>query len=252
MTKRLFSLISLIFIISIALVGCGPKNVTIEAYVGDALRMPLQQIKATYEEQNPHVTINYTYAGSKTLGETIRTIEQGDIAIMGTSVVNGLNEDGLLISNSPLVTQVAVIAVADDSTVVTSWDDLANEGVRIALVNPELGVIGTLAKKMVDNSPNAEAIQANVTTLTADLSEIFDLINAGEIDAGIVMPSLALKTEGIATIDLPDDVSVRVDLSIGVPIYTTSEAEAQAFADFITSEAGKQIFLNTGFVATEQ
>ena len=249
MIKKLFPFVTLIFIISIALAGCGPKDVSIDVYAGDAFRVPLKEIKASYEAQNPHVTINYNFAAAKVLAETIRIIEQGDIIMGGSSTLNDLDDDGLLISKYPVVTQVAIVAVKEGDTVISSWDDLANEGVRIALVNPEMSIIGVLAQKMVSESP---AIQANITVLTSDVSEALALINNGEVDASIVVPSLALKTEGIATLVIPDDISAKIPVMVGVPIYTTNEKEALAFAEFIASEEGKAFFLSSGFEETEK
>ena len=251
MTKKLYPLISLIFIISIALASCGPKDVTLEVYAGDALRAPLTQIKASYEEQNPHVTINYNFAASKVLAETIRTLEQGDVAMMGNSAIAPMNEEKLLLAIYPVTVQVAVIAVKEGGDTVTSWDDLSKEGVRIALVNPEMSLIGTLANKMIAESPDADVIKGNVVRLTSDITEALELINAGEIDAAIVMPSLVLKTEGVTSIEIPDELNVKIPLSITVPIYTTNEEEAKSFAEFVASDAGKQVFYNMGFEPIE-
>ena len=248
--KKLLPLITLVFIISIALAGCGPKDVTLEIYAGDALRAPLEELKVSYEAQNPHVTINYNFGASKVIAGTIHAIKQGDGVVMASNVTNALEEEGLLLNNYLVVTQKVALAIKKDSTVVSSWDDLSKEGVRIVLLNPDMGLVGSLIQKTISASPQAEAIRANVMMYVPDLTEALELISNGEADVTPILRGSI--SEEFSIIALPDDISVEIPLSSGALIYTSAKEEAVSFAEFVASEEGRAFFLDLGFGKIEE
>jgi ABC-type molybdate transport system substrate-binding protein len=251
MKKKHFFLIVLGLLLAFSLIGCSPKEVTLDIYAGDALQVPLTDIKNAYEAENPHVTINYYYAGSKTAETTVRTLEQGDVIILSASIIDDFSKDNLLIAGYPLATQSTGIIVKKGNPNVQSWEDLAKENIKIALINPNMGVAGMLSKKIIEQSPLAEQIQANVTRLTSDPSESIKLVENGEVDAAIIFPSAARENENITILNIPDEINQGVSIGVGVPIYTTVESEAKKFAEFIVSETGLQFFYSAGFGAIQ-
>jgi ABC-type molybdate transport system substrate-binding protein len=114
-----------------------------------------------------------------------------------------------------------------------------------------MGVAGMLSKKIIEQSPLAEQIQANVTRLTSDPSESIKLVENGEVDAAIIFPSAARENENITILNIPDEINQGVSIGVGVPIYTTVESEAKKFAEFIVSETGLQFFYSAGFGAIQ-
>ena len=245
--KQLFLIIILGLLFNALLAGCSPKETTLSIYAGDALQIPLQEIKEVYEKENPHVTINYYYAGSKTAEATVRTLEQGDMVILSAGIIDGLSKDDLLLASYPVATQSASVIVRKGDENIQTWDDLAKDGVRIALINPQMGVIGTLSEKIISQSPLADKIRANVVRLTSDPSESLRLIENNEIDAAIIFPSIAQDNENITILNIPAEINQGISIWVGVPVFTTAENEAKAFAEFMAGERGLQIFYDAGF-----
>ena len=253
MIKKLFPFVTLIFIISIALVGCGPKDVILDAYVGDGMFAPMEAIKEIYEAQNPNVTIIYTFAGSGVLEETMRTLQQGDIYMPGsTKYIDSLNDDNLLVSSYPVAYHVPEILVREGDTTISFWDDLAKDGIRLAIPNPSLASSGRAADKIFSNSPLEAQIRANITVLSSDTRSLIQLLLDNEVDAIISWHSASKTASGIATIEIPEEINAIAEIWIAVPTYTGAESEAIAFAEFIAGAEGQKAFLDNGFLVIEK
>ena len=253
MTKKLFFLISLIFIISIALAGCGSKEVVINAYVGSGMIVPMEAIKETYEAQHPNVTIIYSFAGSGTLEETIRSLKQGDIYMPGdTKYIDNLSSDGLIVNSYPVAYHIPAIIVQEGNTTVTSWDDLAKEGVRISILNPDLASAGRTADNIISSSSLNEQIRANITLLSTNADSITQPLLDNEIDAIINWRSTSETVQGLVVIEIPEDVNEISEIWIAVPTHTTVESEAIAFAEFVAGTEGQKIFTDKGFLIIEK
>jgi molybdate transport system substrate-binding protein len=247
MSKKMFVLVVLMFTLTIMLAGCGAKPVTLEVYAGGSTQSVMLAIKETYEQQHSNVTINYNFAGSKTLEETMRTLQQGDLYIATPDDIERMSQDGLIIESQPIASLTPAIIVLQGSSVVTSWDDLAKDGVRIAIINPDLGTAGTLVEKIIGKSPLKDLIQANITTFVAAPNEMVKLLTEGKVDAAIVWSSLAQSNAKLTAIEIPAEISESLEMWVSIPTYTTSESDASAFLEFITGAEGQQAFTKAGF-----
>ncbi len=247
MTKQIFIFVVLVSVLAAGLAGCGAKPVTLEVYAGGTTQNVMLAIKETYEQQHPNVTINYNFAGSKTLEETMRTLQQGDLYIATSDDIERMSQDGLIIKSQPMASLTPAVIVLQGSSVIASWDDLAKDGTRIAIINPDLGTAGTLVEKIIGKSPLKDLIQANITTFVAAPNEMVKLLTEGKVDAAIVWSSLAQSNTKLTAIEIPAEISESLEMWISIPTYTASEVDASAFWEFITGAEGQQAFTKAGF-----
>ena len=252
MTKKLFTLVALVVVIGMALAGCGAKEITLDAYVGEGMKKPMLEIKESYEELYPHVTINYNFAGSQILEETMRTLQQGDLYLSGAPDVQRMAEDNLMIKSYTIASLTPAIIVRSGDNTVTSWDDLAKEGVRIAIMNPDLGSAGKIASKVIDNSPLNEQIRANIAVFTANGSETLQALIENKADAAIIWSGIAEANPNLTIIEIPEDILITLGISLGVPTYTALESDALAFAEYIAGPEGLQAFEKAGYTILEK
>lgn len=252
MSKKMFALIMLTSIFTVALAGCGAKPVTLEVYAGDSMKGAVLAIKDAYEQQHPNVTVNSSFAGSKTLEETMRALQQGDVYLSSAQDVERMAQDGLILESQPLAALTPAIIVRKGDNTVASWDDLAKDGVRIAIVTPELGSGGAIAKKIIGKSPLNDSIQANITKFASTPSEMVQLLLNNEIDAFIIWDSVAKSNPKLAVIEIPAEIVETLEMWIAIPTYTTSEKDASAFVEFIAGAEGRQALENAGFTILEK
>jgi len=214
---------------------------------------PMNAIKEAYESQNPNVTINYHFAGSGTLEETMRSLERGDVYMPGASTfIDSLNGDGLIVASYPVAYHIPAIIVREGDTTVTSWEDLANKGVRLAIANPELSSGGKAADSIISKSPLNEQIRANITVLGADVRSVIQLLVNNEVDAVISWRSDVKMAPGLIAIEIPEDIIVKNEIWIAVTTYTTAENEALKFAEFVAGDTGRKLFEEKGFLLIEK
>lgn len=252
MSKKMFMLVVVMFTLMTLLAGCGAKPVTLEVYTGDAMKGAVLAIKDAYEQQHPNVTVNCSFAGSKTLEETMRALQQGDVYLASAQDVERMAQNGLILESQPLASLTPAIIVRKGDNTVASWDDLAKSGVRIAIVTPELGSGGAIAKKIIEKSPLKDSIQANITNLSATPSEMVQLLLNNEVDALIIWDSVAKSNPKLAAIEIPAEIVETLEMWIAIPTYTTSESDASAFVEFITGAEGRQALENAGFTVLEK
>jgi len=240
--KKLQKILALLIlgVLAVLVTGCGSKEVTIDAYVGDGMIEPMNAIKEAYEAENPRVTINYHFAGSATLEEAMRSLERGDVYMPGAaSFIDSLNADGLIVASYPVAYHIPAIIVRAGNTIVTSWDDLAKEGVRLAVSNPGL-------------SSGGKAADAIITVLGSDVRSVIQLLVDNEVDAVISWSPDVKLAPGLVTIEIPEEINVRKEIWIAVTGYTTAENEALKFAQFVAGEVGRKYFEEKGFLFIEK
>lgn len=250
--KKYFKLSFLVFVTVFAtglLIGCQPKEVTLEVYAGNGTKAQMEEIKALYEAQNPNITIVYNFAASSSLEAAMRTLEQGDLYITGESDIENMNKDGLIIDSFRIASRIMTIVVREGDDIVTSWDDLAKEGVRITMPNPDLGSGGRATDKTIKNSPLSKEIHANIISFTSSPETSIELLLSNEVDA-VIRP--LFETESALTfIKIPEEIAEDFHLGIAVTTFTQAEKEALAFAQFVAGDEGQQVFKETGFSVVE-
>ena len=243
---------ALIFAGLVVLSACRPKEIHLDAFVGDGMMLPMLAVQEAYEVENPHIRIDYYFAGSGTLEKTIRTLRKGDLFVPGgRSYIDQLAEDDLILESYPVAYHVPAVIVHRDSTVVTCWDDLAEEGVRIAFPNPLLAKAGRMAEEIISRAPEIqrEAIEANVSMLTADVRESLREVADRHVDAALLWRSVITMAEAgdLIALEIPADLQVMFEIWAAVPTYSTQQREAQALAEFVAGPAGRRVFEEFGF-----
>ena len=123
--------------------------------------------------------------------------------------------------------------------------DLANEDLIVVTCAPEVPC-GKYAVQLFGNA----GVTVTPKSLEQNVKGVVTKVTAGEADAGIVYVS-DVKAAGDAAdgVDIPADINVRAEYPIVVTKDAPNAAGAQAFIDFVASEAGQAILARHGFLA---
>jgi len=230
-----------------------PQPAHILAYVGSGMKLPMYEIKKRYEAKNPHIVIDYSFSGSKVLEQTIRSLSKGDVFMPGDKkYINSLKKDGFIVAEYPVALHIPAIIVRKGETKVTSWADLANEGVKLCFPNAKMASIGKITNVILSRSPLEQQIKNNVTTLAVDTAESVKFLLEGKVDAVISWRSMGMKAPNeLQVIDIPKEINEIQEIWIAIPNFTANQAEAQKFAEFVANQNGKAIFSENGFKIIE-
>lgn len=247
MSKKMSLLFVLTAMFISSLSGCISKPVTLEVYAGISAKSAMLALKDSYEKQHPNVTINFNFAASKTLEATMRALQQGDLYIVPSVDIEKMSEDGLIIESYPLASLTPAIIVRKDNKVVTSWNDLARDGVRITIINPNLGTAGSIADKIIGNSLEKDAIRGNITVFSANINEMTQLVLDGQADVLINWDVVAKANPDLKAIEIPADINQSLEMWVAIPTYTSSRDDAADFLEYIKGVEGQQAFKDAGF-----
>jgi molybdate transport system substrate-binding protein len=193
----------------------------------------------------------FSFAGSDELAAQIRQGATPDVyAAASTALPDELNKEQLLERPVVLATNRLVLAVPSDSSDVSSFDDLTQPGVTIAIGDEDVP-IGTYTREVLGRLPKSQskAILANVGSTEPDVLGIAGKLNQGAVDAGFVYRTDVSASNGrIEGIELPP--KLRPDVAYGAGVVTDSEQqdEAESFVDGLLSDEGQRALRENGFL----
>jgi molybdate transport system substrate-binding protein len=126
---------------------------------------------------------------------------------------------------------------------VTSLNDLAKSSVKVALCQPQVPC-GTVAAQVFKNA----GVTVMPVTLEADVKAVLTKVTLGEVDAGVVyVTDVKAAGDKVKGVEIPADVNASTPYPIAPLIKSGDSATAQAFVDYVLSDAGQQVLTAAGF-----
>ena len=153
-----------------------------------------------YGRQFSDASVKFSFAGSDELAAQIEQGVKPDVyAAANTTLPDELHEKGLVEQPTIFAGNELVLAVPADSDKVASLEDLAKDGVTIAIGQEDVPV-GSYTRTVLDKLPaeQSEAILANVRSEEPDVAGITGKLTQGAVDAGFLYLSDVGATDGAA------------------------------------------------------
>lgn len=216
-------------------------------YAGAGLKKPMEKIKTSFEKENDK-KLNIIYAGSGQLLGQLEQSGKGDIFIVGskatydTAIEKDLAQEGVGIAHH---TPVIVTAKGNPKNI-KSLKDLSNEGIKVALGEPEANAIGKTSVKIFEKN-KIEGIEENVVVKTATVNELYQAIDNGNADVAIVTRDGALGNDNLEIIEIPEGENIDQIINAGILKSTKDEKTSEEFMKFLTSDESIGYFKEFGF-----
>lgn len=225
---------------------------TLLVHSGAGLNKAMDAVALAFQEQTG-ATINLNYAGCAQLLGQMEINQTGDVFVGGSlQDMDTATEKGFATEYFEVAYHIPAIAVpAGNPANITSLADMAEPGVKLILGDKESNAIGKKGQKIFEKAGLAEAIEANVVARNATVNEIVTQIAMGQGDAGLVWSDNGFENNDIEIIEIPQDQNLIEKVPVCVLSFTANEELAQAFVDFMVSDAGKAIFADHGFEIIE-
>ncbi len=217
---------------------------------GAGMKAPVTEIVREFEAQSG-IRVQTQFDGSCILRDYILTFRSGDIFLPGDADnLRQLEERGLISENAFLAWhRVAILLSPSMKGTITSLDDLARPGIRIAMSNPRLASLGKLVmRRIIDRHPEGRAILDNVKAYGSSSQEILRLYRRGGINAIIEWDVLAHTPEGRDLVEVPITGPYQVidPLRAGLLATSRNPEAARRFYRFLL-DRGRQIFQKHGY-----
>lgn len=210
--------------------------------------------------ENPNLNIVIETAGSQTLVTQLEEGANADVLATANTSTMDRAVEGNLIAGDPVIftgNRLVIITPDNNPAGIESIDDLANDGIRLVLANPEVPVgnysmIAFCDYAGVDVAPEGfiDSINSNLVSEEPDVRHVLAKVQLGEADAGVVYASDAtasmLAGVELQVIEFPDSVPTRADYPIAAVEGGNPEL-ANAFISFVLSDEGQEILAHYGF-----
>ena len=230
MKKIIVLLTLLLFIFS-----CGGQKetvkkepVTLTISAAASLKRSLDTIVENYKKEHPDITINVNYGGSGALEKQIVGGAAADIFISAAKKnMDNLEKENLIIKE-------------------TRKDLLKNTG-KIALGEEKTVPAGKYGKPTLEKLNLWNDIQ-NKVVYQKDVTAVLNIVELGEVDAGIVYLTDAKKLKnGFVVEEFSQDLHEPIVYPAAVISSTKNKEQAEQFLKYLEDPASKKIFEDAGF-----
>lgn len=216
-------------------------------YCGAGMKEPMEEIAELYQKEK-EIGIEYTYGNAAHLLSQIDLLQSGDAYMPGArSYIQTAIDKGYVNRTEDVVYHVMIIAVPKGNPAnITTVDDLAKPGIRVALGDPEGPAIGKAAKKMLEREGLWKAVDANTVVTAATVNELVVYLEMDQADATVIWEDL-YNPVTMDIVEIPREIGVVNVVPIGSLVFSENPKIADEFVDFVASDKSKMIFSKHGF-----
>ena len=284
--KKAFALAA-VFALAFSLVGCGggassaasgaasasdsqtetdAEPVELTVFAAASLTETLNQIAEDYKAVAPNVTLTFNFDSSGTLKTQIQEGAVCDVFLsagqkqmdqLDKTANASVNTEGLdFVAEGTRVNllenKVALCVAEGSDASIASFDDLAKalEGTDILMAMGNSDVpVGQYTQQILAYYNLDEEALANAGKITygSNVKEVTTQITEGSVDCGVVYCTDAFSA-GITPVDYAtEEMCGQVIYPAAVLNISQHSEEAQAFLDYLQTDAAMQVFEEVGF-----
>ena len=274
-TKKLMSLLTALLLAAslCALTGVAcaqEEEVELVVFAAASMTETLNQIKETYEAENPGVTLTYNFDSSGTLKTQIQEGAECDLFIsagqkqmdqLDITADASVNTEGLdFVDDSTridlLENKVTLVVPEGNEKGIETFDQLAellkDGDVLLAMGNSDVPV-GQYTQKIFAYYGLDEQELANAGKLTygTNVKEVTTQVAQSSVDCGVIYCTDAFSA-GLTVVDSATaEMCGQVIYPAAVLKGSAHPEEAKAFLDYLTGEEAMAVFASVGFSAVE-
>jgi molybdate transport system substrate-binding protein len=236
----------------------------ITVFAASSLTEAFEEIGAKFEEETGG-GVTFSFSGSSDLRAQLEQGAPADVFASADTNQMGLAKDAGVVDGDGTIfarNRLVVIIPKENRAGVESLADLGGEDVKISLADENVPV-GKYARAFLDNATAdaafgpgyKDAVLANVVTNASNVKEVASAVQLDEVDAGIVYKTdvTAAIADDVTAIEIPDQLNPIAAYPIALTTNGQAQSKdaAQAFIDFVLSDAGQAILASHGFMEAQ-
>jgi molybdate transport system substrate-binding protein len=238
------------------------KSITV--FAASSLTEAFNEIGQKFEQETG-AGVTFSFGGSSDLRTQLEQGAPADVFASADTKQMGLAKDAGVVAGDGTIfvrNRLVVVIPKTNRAGVATLQDLAKPDVKLALGDENVPV-GKYARQFLDNaaadpaygSDYKGAVLANVVTNAANVKGVASAVQLDEVDAGIVYKTdvTAQIAQDVRTIDIPDTLNVIATYPIAQTTNGQAQAKdaAQAFIDFVLSDAGQAVLVSHEFMEAQ-
>ncbi|MBP9478748.1 MAG: molybdate ABC transporter substrate-binding protein [Sebaldella sp.] len=248
--------------LTLAVLSCGKEKSNIEKEsksekkevvisIAASTKKAVDTIVKNYKKENPNVEININSGGSGALQQQIEGGAPVDIFLSASKKnMDTLEEKGLLDNATRkdlLKNELVLIGEKSVKDKIKNIDQLKTENVKIALGELSTVPAGKYAKQAFEKLGIWNDIEKKVI-YQKDVTAVMNIVDAGEIEVGVVYSSDALELKnGFVIAVFKSEDHDPIVYPIALIKDSKNKEEALKFLEYLSSEKSLEIFKENGF-----
>jgi molybdate transport system substrate-binding protein len=244
--------------LTLSLTGCGGADDApaakdgggVTVFAAASLTESFTRLGKDFEAAHPGTTVTFNFAGSSALATQITQGAPADVFAAASPATMKTVTDAGDAAGTPmtLVRNQLVIAVPKGNPHrVGGLTDLARPGVKVALCAEQVPC-GAAAKKALGGSD----VRLTPATLEQDVKGALAKVKLGEVDAALVYRTdVRAAAAELDAVEFPESAQAVNDYPIVVLKNAGNTGGAQAFVDYVRSDAGRAVLTAAGFQAPQ-
>ena len=269
MKLKVFAAILLIALIGLVPVSAQSSTATPQAASGQTLTVfaaasltdAFNEMATAFEAANPGVAVQFNFGGSSTLATQLVNGAPADVFASANNAQMTVAQQGGRIAGTPktfVKNRLVLIVPSSNPAHIQTLHDLANPGIKLILAAEGVPVrqytdtmLQTLAADPNYGDAYQTAFKANIVSEETDVRQVTAKVALGEGDAGIVYltdvtPDVASQ---LTEIQIPDTAQTVATYPIAITNDTPNPTLAQAFEDYVLSDAGQDTLVKWKFIS---
>ncbi len=237
---------------TVSVTTAGPT--TVRAATGDVVVFAASSLTEAFTEMgtafkvdNPEANVTLNFAGS---GDLVTQITEGAPADLFASAddtnMTRLTDAGESVGDPVSIARntMEIIVEKGNPKSITGVADLVRSDLIVVLC-AETVPCGSGAATVLENA----GVTVSPKSLEDKVKGVVTKVSAGEADAGIVFVTDVSSAKGSADgVEIPADINVINSYPMVLTKEATNPAAAEAFEDFVATDAGQAILAKYGFL----
>jgi molybdate transport system substrate-binding protein len=257
---RCFILLVLALLVGL-LPAAAQETQTLTVFAAASLTDAFTEIEADFEAEHPGADVVFSFAGSSTLAAQLAEGAPADVFASANNTQMTAAVDAERIGGEPVPfvnNRLLLIVPADNPAQIDSFAALATPGIKLVLAAPGVPVrdyTDRMLELLVEDADYGEAyriaVLANLVSEEDNVRQVAAKVALGEADAGIVYSSDVTPdiAEAVIALPIPDEINTLASYPIAITDDTPNPELAQAFVDYVLSEAGQATLVKWGFIS---
>ncbi|OPL13550.1 MAG: molybdenum ABC transporter substrate-binding protein [delta proteobacterium MLS_D] len=222
-------------------------------FSGAGLMKPMEELRKNFESAH-NITADVHYGSSGEIFAQVASGQPCDILIPGAEkYTQDALKNGWVIEETirPLVRHIPVIAVPKGNPAgIKSLDDLARNGVRVAIGDPKAPAIGRVSKQILIKNDLWDKVTPNISVYAPTVNQLLIYVALVQVDAGMIWGDLVTWAEGkgkLEVVRIAEDRNIINNIPTAVCTTAPLMDLATKFNDYVSSSEGLAIWEKWGF-----
>jgi molybdate transport system substrate-binding protein len=216
---------------------------------GSSFRPPMEKLVKMYEDETGGKAV-LVFGGSEDHLPKVKMKAIGDVFVTHTPYMQYTRDAGALLREVGVGHLAPVLVVQKGNPKdIRKIEDLAREGVRVVLPNPDYSTCGEMVFALLDKKEIKEAVLENVgNAQVRQHAEVASPIKLDHRDAGIMWNGVAHNwLDALEIVATPYEYDEEIRVAVMGLSYTEHEEAVEKLLDFV-EQHGPEVFAEFGYV----